>query len=384
MKFLRLELHSGIAGDMFLGLLLDLGANYELLRKTVKDILGKEGDLRAEKVLKTGLSATKATILFKGKPADEYNETSAENNFSSICELIKKAVMAEEVRQASLAVFEKLFLAEGIVHNKNFNEVHLHEAGAKDALGEICASAAAIRELGIEAIIHTLVPLARGTVSFSHGLFPNPAPATVELLKGKTVYGVEDSFELVTPTGAAMLSAWAVQDSGEPLKLLRAGYGAGTREDKKKPNALRGLLMEKEPASGRVSVIETNLDDCLPETIGFLIGRLMDRGALDVSVVPAVMKKNRPGHLIKIISEPHKTDELVRVLFSETGTLGIRTREENRLTLTRSAETVETEFGPVRVVRSPYGNKPEYEDCKKIAEEKNLPLETIRRAAMLK
>ena len=381
MKKLRLDLPSGIAGDMFLGMLIDLGADIGFLQKIVRAVAGNSADLKAKKVLKNGIEAVKATILFNDRPADECEELSISRNFSSIKEIIEKSEFSKKASKMALRAFEALFSSEAKVHGKSVEDIHLHEAGAIDALGEICASAVAIELLEIDSIVHGPIPIPYGSVKCAHGVYPNPAPAVLELLTGRKIYSVEQKFELVTPTGAAILSAWAVDDSNAEMKLLRIGYGAGTME-LPQANVLRGSLLEKTHSSEKVMILESNLDDVTPEVIGFLIDKLMQAGALDVSVAPVIMKKNRPGHLIRVIAEPSMKENLSEIIFSETGTLGIRFREENRIFLERKVETVNTEYGYVKVVSSKYGAKPEFEDCKKIAEEKGIPLKKVEASAL--
>jgi uncharacterized protein (TIGR00299 family) protein len=246
-----------------------------------------------------------------------------------------------------------------------------------------------MEQLGIERATSSPVPLGAGTIKTAHGVLPVPVPATMRLLRGVPVYrsGIEQ--ELVTPTGAAILTHYAADFTGFPLMTVEAvGYGVGSREVAERPNLLRIVIGEAEEAARAepMDVIETNIDDMTGELFGALFDRLFDAGALDVYVAPLVMKKGRPGHLLTVLCDPWKTAELVEVLFTETTTFGVRTYRTQKHCLERESKTVTTPYGPVKVKIGTLGGKivsisPEYESCRKLAQTKHVPLKDVYAAA---
>ncbi|MBL4890098.1 MAG: LarC family nickel insertion protein, partial [Candidatus Lindowbacteria bacterium] len=230
-------------------------------------------------------------------------------------------------------------------------------------------------------IFHTPIPWPTGTVSIQHGIYPNPAPATAKLLEGRKNFSVDEQFEIITPTGAAILAAWSEELDTRALRQEKVGYGAGT-VDLKRANVLRGSLCTRASHQDVVTILQTNLDDFSPENLGYLIQKLMDEGALDVSVAPITMKKQRAGHALTLITNSNEKDRLATIIFRETNTLGIRVREENRLIQRRHVETVETSYGSVRIKVSEYGAKPEFEDCQRIAKDTGMSLNEVQDLAV--
>lgn len=391
MTTLRVEPFSGIAGDMFLGMLVDLGADVDAIRSAVKSVIGGNADFTTHRVVKNGIAGTKAVVMVDGAPADEFPQSLERAHhhhmhhdhgvgIGSIRSRVEAATISTAARGRSLALFDRLFRAEARVHGVSAEAVHLHEAGAADALGEVVGSAVALENLDVDRIVHAPVPWPSGSVKIQHGIYPNPAPASAVLLEGRSTYAVEETFEIVTPTGAAMLASWAEEESGTALRVRKVGYGAGTVE-LARANVLRGSLCDDETAD-RITVLETHVDDVTPETLGYVIEELLAAGALDAAITPILMKKNRPGHRLTVMARPEDADALSDRILSETGTLGIRRRVESRIVARRTTEVVTVDGREFRVVVSSRGAKPEHDDCRRAAMEWKRPLEDVRRAVL--
>jgi pyridinium-3,5-bisthiocarboxylic acid mononucleotide nickel chelatase len=424
MRVAYLECFSGISGDMLLGALLHAGISEELLSKTVAGLkIGAE--LRISRVDRSGISATKVDVLVDGAAADKHDhehhhhshdyETHSHHHhhehhehshnhhehqhqhgrsLSVIREIINKADISAPARKTAIRAFELLGEAEAQIHNVPVESIHFHEVGAVDAIVDIVCAAVGCNALGVDAFICSPLNVGGGTVQCTHGEFPVPAPATLALLKGAPVYSSGSEAELVTPTGAALLRALDCRFSTFPQMAVESiGYGAGTRNPQGKPNVLRisvgELLEEHKPqidaheAYQTVTVLETTIDDLSPQVMGYVTERLLSEGALDVFVIPAQMKKNRPGSLLTVLCEPESAQRMRNILFSETSTIGVRTREERRDCLQREIVPVNTAWGTVRVKQASLNGvvtnfAPEYEDCRCIAEENSLPLKQVQ------
>lgn len=289
-----------------------------------------------------------------------------------------------------MRIFTRICEVEGGIHGMSVDEVHLHEVGGVDAIVDVVGVLAGVEMLGIERVVVSPLPMGRGFIKGAHGQIPLPAPATVGLLAGVPVYGSPIEKELVTPTGAALLTELADAWGPLPAMTLRAvGYGAGTR-DLVIPNVVRILLGDSSSdgpwLSETITVLETHLDNDRGETIGHASQRLMAEGALDVVSIPAQMKKDRPAQVLKVLAKPEDADRLERILFEETSTLGIRRSDTRRDALHRHYDTVETRFGTinVKVAHLPNGGlraTPEYEDCRKAAEKHGVSLHTVTHEA---
>ena len=313
-------------------------------------------------------------------------------HLAEIERIIRAAGLAPAVRERSIAVFRRLAEAEATVHGCAANEIHFHEVGANDAIVDIVGVVAALDLLGIEQVMCSPIPTGSGTVRCAHGVIPVPAPATAQLLRGFPIAACDEPGELCTPTGAAILTSLAEAVSGPPaMRLTAVGVGAGTREGKTRPNILRVLIGEtSEPRDNEidtVTVIEAQVDDCTGQALGFAMERLLAAGALDVYVVPILMKKGRPGHLMTVLAKPDDAAALERILFSETSTFGVRRFEAARSKLRRRHETVDTEFGPIRVKVGVRGDQelqawPEYEDCAAAARNRRVAIKTVQHAAL--
>ncbi|HZQ67253.1 MAG TPA: nickel pincer cofactor biosynthesis protein LarC [Terriglobales bacterium] len=435
MRIAYLECFSGMSGDMFLGALVDAGVSPALLEETVR-ALDIGARLEISKVNRSGITATKVDVFVgdeKELPREEFwakkhahghdhahhHEptvrsqesgvgTAAPHNhdhdhnhihgrgLTEIREIIQKAGIGERAKHTAIRIFEKLGAAEAKIHNTPLEKVHFHEVGAVDAMVDIICSAVGAEALDVDEIISSPLNVGSGTVKCSHGTFPVPAPATLELLKGAPVYSSGLEFELVTPTGAAIVSTLATRFSAFPeMKVSTIGYGAGTRDFPGHANVVRLTIGEAQPAMAAkdsqeiISVLGANLDDLNPQVFGYVMDRLLEEGALDAFGVPVQMKKNRPGMLLTVLCKPEDAAKLTQLLFMETTTLGVRRRDELRQALSRKWVNVSTEWGDVRMkIASMNGTvtnyAPEYEDCRKLASEHRVPLKSVMQAAMEK
>jgi len=310
-----------------------------------------------------------------------------------IREIIQLAAISAGAKKTAIAIFEALGGAEAKIHNSDIESVHFHEVGAVDAMVDIVGAAVGAEALGVEEIICSPLNVGGGTVKCAHGVFPVPAPATLELLKGAPVYSSGIQAELLTPTGAAIVKTLATRFGAFPeMKVEKSGYGAGTRDFPGNPNVVRLLIGEAIPAlaakSARetIAVLEANLDDLNPQVFGYVLDRLLADGALDAFAMPVQMKKNRPGTLLTVLCKPEDANKLTQLIFTETSTLGVRRRDEQRLTLARRWVTVATQWGDVRMkIASMNGTvtncAPEYEDCRRIAAERHVPLKAVMQEA---
>lgn len=377
MRIAYLDCFSGISGDMFLGALLDAGLSPEVLTQVFAG-LGVNGiALHWRRRMVQGMDAVQVEI----RCAESHHH----RGLKEITTMLQGARLAPAVRDDALRVFTRLAEAEAAVHGASVESVHFHEVGALDAIADIVGCIAGLHHLGIQRLYCSSLPMPTGWVETAHGPLPLPAPAVLRLLQGAPVYGLDLAQELVTPTGAALVSV-LVEDFGPlPAMLLaQSGYGAGSMErDDGRPNLLRLLVGTDSQAkeAGLVEVLETHLDDWNCELWPYVSGQLMGAGALDVCLIPMQMKKGRPGFLLRVLCEPALRQRLGEIILSETSALGLRYRREERMILPREAITVPTSWGPVEAkqIRTPSGVvvTPEYEDCRRVAEEHRVPLRTV-------
>ncbi|MFB3881811.1 MAG: nickel pincer cofactor biosynthesis protein LarC [Armatimonadota bacterium] len=380
-----LDCFSGISGDMLLGALVDAGLALADLRADLSRLPLHGYDITAEKVSKQGIAGTLVRV--------RADHSHAHRGLHDILDIIGRAELPPEVVGPAKRAFERLAAAEARVHSTTVDEVHFHEVGAVDAIVDIVGAFCGLHRLGIEQVYASPLPLGGGWVDTAHGRLPVPAPATVELLRGVASYGGPVEAELVTPTGAAILTT-VCRDFGDmpPMTIRATGWGAGSK-DLPHPNLLRLFLGDevKRPQERRLVLIETNIDDMNPELFGHVMERLLEAGALDVFYTPIVMKKSRPATLVSVLSEPPLVDTLSDILFRETTTLGIRLTDVARRCLDREWREVQTEYGKVRVKIGRLGDQtltiaPEYEDCVRLAREKGVPATLVydaaRRAAL--
>ncbi len=409
MRLAYLDCFAGISGDMFLAALVDAGVPLELLQSTAAT-LNLDATLEIEKVDRSGISATKLTVLHKNTLAESSHQHPHPPNqpnprsLTTIRTLIQAASLPPAVQSLAVDIFELLGQTEARIHNVPIDQIHFHEVGAVDAIVDIVCAAAGIVHLGPTAWHASPINVGSGTVVCAHGTFPVPAPATADLLRGFPTYAAHLQKELVTPTGAAILRTLTPAFGPQPaMRVEHIGYGAGTRNPQSFPNVLRLSLGEQthdraplisqshREMSGStntqtVAVLETAIDDMTPQLLAHVADLTLRAGALDVMLTPVLMKKGRPGTLLTVLCDPAAADRFTQLLLRETTTLGIRIRHDQRVTLARTHVTVHTEYGPLRVkvgslANEPLTATPEFEDCRAAAAAQNVPLKQVLQAA---
>lgn len=366
-----IDAFSGLAGDMLVGALADAGADRGAITRALQS-LATEGEFAWEQVKRRGMAAAKFRVTV--------NETPKHRHLSGILKMIAAADLPEAVKEQSGRVFTKLGEAEAQAHGVNIEKVHFHEVGAVDSICDIVGICMGLHLLGVGKIYCSAINVGSGTVNTEHGVLPVPAPATARLLEGKPVYARGPAVELTTPTGAAIVATLAEGFGAMPAMNIRSiGYGAGDYDFKEHANIVRVMIGEPNlaPETTAVTVLEANIDDASPQVIGYATEQLLAAGALDAVVIPAQMKKNRPGVILQVIAPPEKREELAALIFRETTTLGLRFHTAERRVLTRGWVEVTTAHGIVRMKTTPEGFAPEYEDARSIAAATGLPLRQI-------
>jgi pyridinium-3,5-bisthiocarboxylic acid mononucleotide nickel chelatase len=378
LRTLHFDCFSGISGDMTLAALFDAGVDPDAIR-AVLDSFGLPITLEVERVKRNGIAANYVNVVAPDQ--EDYRF------LPDVEAILNRGKMTDRQRSLAMSIFRKLAEAEAAVHGMPVEKVHFHEVGALDSIADIAGAAVAIDLLNVERITCRSVPPGSGTVKCAHGLMPVPAPATAVLLKGMPLAKAPVTGELVTPTGAAILATVVTEFTDQPaMTVERIGCGAGRKDFIEQPNILRVFLgTSGAPGdSDTVTVLETNLDDVTPEVIGYCFERLFAAGALDVFAVPIQMKKNRPGTLLTVLAEAEAVPALEGILFRETGTFGVRRHTAARSKLNREPVTVSTPWGPVKAKRGWRDGveivTPEYEDCARVAREKDVPLREVYEA----
>ena len=375
MKIAYFDAFSGIAGDMTVGALIDAGADAAALFAGL-DSLGTGARFRAERVKKKGIMGTQFTV--------EHEDQKKHRHLPHIVKMIEAAELPERAKRRAVRIFEALGEAEAQVHGVSIEKVHFHEVGAVDSICDIVGAALGLELLGVEEVYVSAINTGSGTVEADHGVMPVPTPATALLLAGKPVYASGPVTELTTPTGAAIAAALGAGFGAPPaMAIEKTGFGSGTKEFPGQANLLRVLIGERSGASEAtvIRVLEANVDDSTPEVLGYAMERLLAEGALDVTLQPVYMKKQRPGTLVQVLARPEDQERLAAVLLRETSTLGIRISEAERRVAARAHVDVETEYGRVRMKVSAGGAAPEFEDCRRLAEATGQPLKEIFAAA---
>jgi hypothetical protein len=370
-----IDAFSGLAGDMLVAALADAGADRDAITRSLKS-LAPEGEVAWEDVRRRGMAAAKFRVTVA--------ESSAHRHLSDILNLIDAADLPGAVKSAAARVFQILGEAEAHAHGIGIEKVHFHEVGAVDSICDIVGICLALHLLNVEKLYCSPINVGSGTVKTEHGVLPVPAPATARLLEGRPIYSRGPAIELTTPTGAAIVAALAESVSAmPPMKIHSIGYGAGDHDFREHANIVRVMIGEptRAPEHTTVSVIEANIDDASPQIIAWATEKLLEAGALDALVIPAQMKKNRPGVVLQVIAPPEKLEELIALIFRETTTLGVRFYSAERRIQTRDWVEVTTAHGVVRVKTAPDGFAPEYEDARRIAAETGVPLKEILAAA---
>ena len=369
---------AGVAGDMLIAALLDAGADEARLRAVPAD-LGLAGvDIRVERVERQGVGALHVEVV---APPNDHSHRSWRE--------IRHLLEERAAPQRALEIFARLAEAEAKVHGVAPDDVHFHELGAVDTLVDVCGAVALLDDIGVSRLVCSPLPFARGLVRAAHGILPTPPPATLELLRGAPLYGVDTEGELVTPTGAAIVATLAESFGAlPPLTLERTGYGAGTRELLDRPNIVRVLIGEAtSDERPDVSLLETNLDDLNPELIPDAVERCFEAGALDVWTVPAQMKKGRPGVVLSALARPVHEDGVARAILEETTALGLRVSRLRRYELAREERIVEVEGGTVRVKLGMLDGRlvnvaPEHDDCAELARRTGRSVKSVWAAAL--
>ena len=325
----------------------------------------------------------------------EHDHTHPHRGLKEIRQIIQAASISQSAKDRAIRIFEALGAAEAKVHNTDIEKIHFHEVGAIDAIVDIVCASVGAEALGVDEWVCSPLNVGGGTVVCAHGAFPIPAPATLELLKNAPVYSGEIQKELVTPTGAAIVSVLASRFSQFPaMKTEKIGYGAGTRNFKNSPNVLRLTVGETTAAQHesefpveKITVLEANVDDMTPQVFGYVLEQALQGGALDAFGTPVQMKKSRPGMLLTVLCRTEDSQRLTKFILAETTTLGVRMRRESRAALARRHVSVTTKWGDVRIKLANLNGSisnyaPEYEDCRQIATEKKVPLKTVMQEAI--
>ena len=418
MKIAYFDCFSGISGDMTLGALVDVGVPPEILTDGLATLkLEAEFSLHFEKSVKHGITGTRAIVAVH--PAHTPSHEAAAHththehghshshdhahgpsrHLSDIFQLLDDSGLDTEIRDTAKRVFDRLAEAEAKVHNTTKAKVHLHEVSGIDSIVDIVGSVIGLAHLNVDAVYASPLSLGRGFVRCAHGLMPVPVPGTMELLKGVPIHQTDIPKELVTPTGAALITTLAQGFGVMPqMQLDRIGYGAGTRDLEQRPNLLRLCLGEQtldldlktthhHAETDTVDIIETNVDDMSPEITGYVTSQLFERGALDVFLIPIFMKKGRPATQITVLCPTARRDELIELLLTETTTFGVRLSSVDRIKLRRDFVQVETQWGEVQAKRGYLNGTliktvPEYEDCKRLAEQNSVPLRQVYTEAL--
>jgi uncharacterized protein (TIGR00299 family) protein len=382
MKTLYFDCFAGASGDMILGAMVAAGVDPNFLREQLALLRVDGFSIDFETVNRSGLSATYARV----ETAHEHKH----RHLSEIKQIIEGSDLPEYVKTLSVQIFTRLAEAEARVHNEPIDHVHFHEVGALDAIVDVVGAAICFDYLDIERFVCSPLHVGSGMVQMAHGRFPIPPPAVAELLRGVPFYSTDIKGELLTPTGAAIITTVCSEYRPIPQMTTEStGYGAGTREYQDFPNVLRVLLGETESNAGtdeRLWMLETNLDDASPQLVGHVMDRVFDLGALDCFFTPVQMKKNRPGVLLSVLCGPDRKQALMKFLFMETTTLGVRSYEVARRALQREVVQVETQYGmiDVKVARLDgrrVNEMPEFEQCRAAAAKAGVPVKVVEDAA---
>jgi uncharacterized protein (TIGR00299 family) protein len=373
---------------MLLGALMDLGVSVDDLRTALGELLPAGASLEVGRAMRSGISAATFRVL---EPTLEPGEAAHHHHrhLKAIDAMIDRTAMAPHVKARAKELYGRLARVEADIHQTSLERVHLHEVGALDSVVDIVGAVWALDALGVSRVVASPMNVGSGRVQTEHGLLSVPAPATTRLLEGAVVFSDGTPFEMVTPTGALLVTGYAESfGSMPPMRVARSGYGAGGRDIPGHPNVLRAILGEAEErhSPARVAVIECNIDDTSPQVFGAVMDLLYARGALEVFYTPVVMKKSRPGTLVTVIAPVAQQGAMLDLLFAETSTIGVRFRESDRECLARETVTVATPYGDVRVKVARRGGiemnaAPEFDDCAARAREHGVAVRVVQAAA---
>lgn len=381
---LHMDCFSGLSGDMALGALVDLGVPAAWIKEQLTPLLADRFDLTWETVFKSGIKAAEVTVHDRSHHhhgADHHHPHAMD--YRKIRDLIAGSPLKPAIKARSLAVFERIAVAEAKIHGCDIDTVHFHEVGGIDAVADIVGVILALDHLGVTHVTSSPLPLGSGTVRCAHGVLPVPAPATLEILKGVPTYGCDSGCEILTPTGAALAAELAESFGPMPELVVSAvGYGAGKRDTHGLPNLVRMVLGQKSDKADTVVELSCNIDDMSPEILGHAMEQLFSAGALDVWFTPIQMKKNRPATQLSLLCREESRKTLTERILTETTTIGVRWQRLNRTTLSRRSLTLTCPSGPVaaKEVTLPGGARritPEFDACKALAQATGCPLAEI-------
>lgn len=384
MKIAYFDCFAGAAGDMIVAAMLDAGLDAEFLKAQLATLRIENLDINIRQTKRAGI---RAVSFEPATPKQDHHR-----NLAQIKKIISQSKISEQAKKTAIAIFERIAQAEAAVHNKDTNDIHFHEVGALDSILDIVSASIGILALGAEKIYCSALSVGGGTVKCAHGLMPVPAPATAELLKGVPITGGPEQAELLTPTGAAILTT--IVDEFRPLpsmKIETLGYGAGSSQFDDFPNVLRLILgqttPEKSANADTVCLLETNIDDISGELLGFVTENLLEHGALDVFTTPIYMKQNRPAVQMSVICKIEDAPSLEQLLFEQGLTFGVRRQILQRSKLARDFVAVQTEFGQIRIKTGSLNGrivnaKPEFSDCLSSAKKHNVPVKAVLEAAI--
>lgn len=384
-RVLFLEPVGGIAGDMFLAAAIDLGVPLAELEGPLRSLEVPGWHFEVTRAERHAISGTHVNVVV------DQHEDHPHRSWRDIDSLIGRSRLSSVAKANALKVFRLIGEVEARVHGVTLEDIHFHEVGAVDSIVDICGAAVALDVLGNPRVFSTPPPLGSGTIRIAHGVVPVPVPATLELLRDLPVR-FEGQGELTTPTGAALLKAFATISTPPELIVERVGYGVGTKDWSDRANVLRASVgrtsnVRTEGGGEALTVLECNVDDCSPQVLGALVETLLERGALDAWVTPVVMKKGRPGHLVGVLARPQDQARLVATLLEESTTLGVRETPVTRIALERRHDTVSTPWGEVRVkvglrAGAVLNVTPEFEDCRALSVKAGVPLKQVQAVAM--
>ncbi len=380
MRTLYLDTFSGISGDMFLGLLFDLGVDAQQLETELRKLPVEGFELKIGREQRHGIAGCRVQVCCQ--------ETHQHRSWSSIDRMLAESSLALPARDLARRFFRRLGEAEAKVHGIPIDQVQFHEVGAVDAIVDLCGAAIGLQLLGVEKVICAPLPLSRGMSRCAHGALPLPAPATLELLTGQPVVDSGCDKELVTPTGACIAREIAEFGPLPQMTIEQTGYGVGGWQLEDRPNLLRGILGElasvEQPAKDQVQLLESHIDDSSPEQLGYLLEQLFEAGALDAGYTALQMKKNRPGVRLTVVCRPQQAPQLARLILHQSSAIGVRSSFCERYKLERQLAKVSTKYGTAQVKllfdRGQFLRlTPEYEDCRQLARTSGQPLEKIYR-----
>jgi pyridinium-3,5-bisthiocarboxylic acid mononucleotide nickel chelatase len=410
MRILYFDCFNGASGDMILGALLDAGLPLDALREALGSLAIEDFDVTSERVLRAGVSATKFRLIERGAPAavahqhkhshqshghdheppsrPSHPHDHQHRSLPEIYAHIDRSALTAAGKTRAKALFERLAVAEAAIHQMPVERVHLHEVGALDSIVDIVGAVFALDWFKADRVVVSPLNVGRGMVHSAHGVFPVPAPATVSLLGDAPIFSRGPEAELLTPTGALLLTGYAAEFGPiPPMRISARGYGAGERDFKETPNVLRVLVGDAAAHTHTVTVVECEIDDMNPQLFGPLMDRLYQASALEVFYVPVQMKKNRPGILVTVLVAPNGREAVADVLFRETTTIGVRYSDWQRECLTREIVPLDTAYGAVRIKVARRGStvmnaQPEFDDCASRAVEHGVATKDVHAAAL--